>query len=760
MKPIKIHEALASLAILASSVSHAVPEQVGDFRAAPDAYEGFFTVFDPGFVVTTRDVGGAPFQLPSVLTAVTQQPTISFPGDASTDIGIMTDGFATTLKNVNRFGTTTASDPGKVGAFQYSIDLSPLENYLTTNSETLILLDLQLVSLLGANAQDKPYDIYLSYTNGTEGITLTPISPDDPNLNFTNFWLPSQSGAVGDVIGGTHKIVSLGAVGNVNLTEDLLALYASGIRELNFIVMVPSFFSGRTFTIEDTSGIHFETSEGSVGQVGDFRMNPKLYPSFYHADQLGPLTTQPVAGALFDLPSVFTATSQNQGGNPEPSVVQPTTIYSLDGNGGGTTSFDGNQATVTGFGADGIGAGSSDGFELVAWQDSGDFSVDVRLASFNSLQAGARAGIMVRASTAADSAHVFVGVQQSGEPVVVVRDGDGNPATESLGSSGSFPLWLRVTRAGDGFAFFTSIDGIIYSPAPLASASVAFADPVLVGLATTSGSDTDDAIAVFEEVSETLPHSVNDLSLRTYFGTTVVRTLNRFASEIVGDGSAGSMQWEIDLAPLEGYLTANSLNLDSLGLELLTDPSDDGKPFDVYLSYDDPSESIELSSVSPDNSAINKEMFFDPSVGAMNGDFIGGTHKVIAAGAAGDLSLSEDLLVLYNNGVRKLNLIIMSNQFYRDRNLGILGGSGIFIETSAGAAPIRITEVSRVGSTLSVTVDGLTNGADYHLGGGPDLSAFPSLPGTGITATGSGDVLTFDSAATSFFVRVLEGAAP
>lgn len=734
--------------------------QVGDFRINADPYAGGVHYFDPGFEgLATRAVIGAPVHLPSLLSGTTQNPATGGTGDSGTDAGIRTLFDKTEFRNLNRFGADpdgpnppgTAGGPQRLGALQYEIDLTPVEDYLTTTGETLTTLELRLVFTM--SDVTKTYDIYLSYTEAGEGITETSISSDDAEANYADFWWPSQAGIVGDVINGTHKIENLAQTGNLDQTTDLLALYTAGVRKVNVIVAVPSFYSGRVLTVEGLSGISVGTNVLAMEQVGDLRLGEKTYPSYYYADQFGPIETQPIPFATLDVPSLLTVTSQNQGGNPDPSVAAAR--FNLDGVGGGTNTFNGNTATVTGFGVNGIGATASDQFQYTAWRQEGDFTVDVKLTSLTSLEAGARAGLMVRGSRNLDAAHAFVGIQQSGEPVVVSRDVAGNVASEALGGAVALPQWLRITRAGDLFSFFVSVDGVTYTAAPTASATVVLTDPVYLGLAVTSGSGANDAVAVFDELSETLADTNGDIGLQTYSSSTLIKNMSRFASST----NAGVAQWSIDLSPLDAYLATNSLNLDALRLDLLADMNDEAREFDLYLSYTDPAEPISLVGINRDNAALNYCDLFDPADGAFVGDIVNGTHKVLIANTPGDMDITEDLLALYNAGVRDLNLIIASSAFYSGDNVSILDGSGLFIETS-GSPNVVITNVTRVGNVLSVTVDGLTNGSSYHLGGSDDLSGFPSISGTTVVATGSGDVLSATIPDAAHYVRVLEGAAP
>ena len=108
----------------------AAPQQIGDFRIGANNYSGNVFFFDLGFTEDTRNVSGAPVQLPSVFSGTTSTP--GSVGDPATDLGIRTFSAVTHLQNMNRFtsdqdGPGPLGGPQTVGAFQYEIDLTPLK---------------------------------------------------------------------------------------------------------------------------------------------------------------------------------------------------------------------------------------------------------------------------------------------------------------------------------------------------------------------------------------------------------------------------------------------------------------------------------------------------------------------------------------------------------------------------------------------------------------------------------------------------------
>ncbi|WP_193213283.1 LamG-like jellyroll fold domain-containing protein [Luteolibacter marinus] len=139
--------------------------------------------------------------------------------------------------------------------------------------------------------------------------------------------------------------------------------------------------------------------------------------------------------------------------------------------------------TVTGGGLD-IG-GTSDQFQFVNSVQAGDKTLVARLTV---LPVNARAGLMFRESTAADSAFVGLVVDQSAGLRFIHRDTSGGTS----GQTGStipiaVPVWLKLVRAGDSFtALYSTGPTADGDWIPLGSHTIQLAASPLAGLAVTS----------------------------------------------------------------------------------------------------------------------------------------------------------------------------------------------------------------------------------------------------------------------------------
>src|SRR4029077_14420046 len=80
----------------------------------------------------------------------------------------------------------------------------------------------------------------------------------------------------------------------------------------------------------------------------------------------------------------------------------------------------------------------------------------------------------------------------------------GGSTTEPGGVSATLPYWVKVSRSGNSFSSYTSMDGVSWVQVGTSQA-ISMGSNVYVGLAVTSGSTTALATATFDNVSVTSP---------------------------------------------------------------------------------------------------------------------------------------------------------------------------------------------------------------------------------------------------------------
>jgi IPT/TIG domain len=193
---------------------------------------------------------------------------------------------------------------------------------------------------------------------------------------------------------------------------------------------------------------------------------------------------------------VFTVTSQ-----PLPSswLDQDVGLVGV----AGSASYTSGTFTVSGGGARIYG--SADAFHFVYQSLSGDGTVVARLVS---LQGGAgyvSAGAMIRNTLDAGSANAKTADWAAyGAIYFDVRATSGGSTSEPGVVVATLPYWVKVSRSGNSFSSYTSMDGVSWVQVGT-SQTVSMGSNVYVGLAVTSGSTTALATATFDNVSVTSP---------------------------------------------------------------------------------------------------------------------------------------------------------------------------------------------------------------------------------------------------------------
>lgn len=168
-------------------------------------------------------------------------------------------------------------------------------------------------------------------------------------------------------------------------------------------------------------------------------------------------------------------------------------------------------ATVTGgvFTVNGKGAGiasTADSFRFMYVTTTGDCTIVARVTNFSSTVANARAGVMMRASTNANSIEASALFYPGSVKQVYFhrRTSTGGSTSTSYGSATAVPYWVKLARTGNTLRAYRSANGASWSQVG-ANTTVTLGNPVLVGLAVTSGSTTSSCTGTFDNVSITWP---------------------------------------------------------------------------------------------------------------------------------------------------------------------------------------------------------------------------------------------------------------
>lgn len=125
-------------------------------------------------------------------------------------------------------------------------------------------------------------------------------------------------------------------------------------------------------------------------------------------------------------------------------------------------------------------------------------------AQSGTLDPYAKAGIMIRESTAAGSANVFLGKTPSGVGIQQRVSAGGNTAVTNV-SAPAQPTWLRTIRTGNSFIGSKSSDGVSWTQVGDPVVFTTFAASALVGLGASSHSTTTTEVSVFDSALPASP---------------------------------------------------------------------------------------------------------------------------------------------------------------------------------------------------------------------------------------------------------------
>ena len=180
--------------------------------------------------------------------------------------------------------------------------------------------------------------------------------------------------------------------------------------------------------------------------------------------------------------------------------AQTSTDVGTVGIAGSASQSDGTW-TVSGSGADIWG--TSDSFQFVHVTGASNWAIEARVMDLQDTNTFAKAGVMLRASTAADAAAIILDVRPNGLIEYMKRAAGGRSMEVIKGSNTpvAFPVWLRLNSMSGSVSAWTSQDGLHW-----ARVETDGEDPVIgptpeAGLAVTSHDQTQLNTAHFTNVN-------------------------------------------------------------------------------------------------------------------------------------------------------------------------------------------------------------------------------------------------------------------
>lgn len=168
----------------------------------------------------------------------------------------------------------------------------------------------------------------------------------------------------------------------------------------------------------------------------------------------------------------------------------------------GRASFSNTLSTVTGSGADIWG--TADAFHFAYFRATNDCTIIARVTSVENTDAWAKAGVMIRASLTAGSAHAMMVITPGNGASFQWRATTGGTMSQSQSAGVSAPYWVKLVRSGNSFRGYVSADGGAWTPVGSAQ-TISMAGAVYVGLPVTAHDNADSCTATFDNVWSTTP---------------------------------------------------------------------------------------------------------------------------------------------------------------------------------------------------------------------------------------------------------------
>ncbi len=337
---------------------------------------------------------------------------------------------------------------------------------------------------------------------------------------------------VGYSYGGAYAVYQ-----NVNLaagfTNVSVRVASANSGTLEFLLDSPTGPLLGSVSIPNTGGWQtWQTVTSSVSGAGGLH---NLYLVFQGtASGIGNLNWFQFSGALAPLPS--------------PWVTADLGAVGL----AGSASYSSGTFTLNGSGADIWN--SADACHYVDQPATGNCEIRARVVSVQNTDPWAKAGVMLRESTAPGAVNAAVFVTPGNGVTFQVRSGTGG-ATTSTTVAGGAPKWVRLVRASsNSFEGYYSSDGTSWTQIST-NTSITISNTVLVGLAVTAHNNASNCTATFDNVSVNQSPVLASVSNQTILAG---RTLLVTNSASDADVPAQTLAYSLLSAPTGASINANS----------------------------------------------------------------------------------------------------------------------------------------------------------------------------------------------------------
>ena len=143
--------------------------------------------------------------------------------------------------------------------------------------------------------------------------------------------------------------------------------------------------------------------------------------------------------------------------------------------------------------------GNSDEFYYVYQQMQGDGEISACVLSLDDTDPWSKAGVMMRNTLSASSAHAMTIVSSANGTAFQRRTASATASTHTAGTGASAPYWVKLTRTGNRFYGYESQDGLEWQR--IGAESINMNEIIYVGLAVTAHHDGLICQAQFNDVN-------------------------------------------------------------------------------------------------------------------------------------------------------------------------------------------------------------------------------------------------------------------
>jgi hypothetical protein len=141
---------------------------------------------------------------------------------------------------------------------------------------------------------------------------------------------------------------------------------------------------------------------------------------------------------------------------------------------------------------------TSDQFYFVYQALSGDGEISAHVTTVENTNTWAKAGVMIRQTTAADSKHAMMALTPSQGASFQRRTSTGGVSVSTTNASIGVPYWVKVSRTGNTFKGFISNNGLNWTE--VNSIDISMTPNVLIGLVVTSHDSSTMNTSIFKNV--------------------------------------------------------------------------------------------------------------------------------------------------------------------------------------------------------------------------------------------------------------------